>query len=230
MTIKGAPRPILLALVALAAGLCIAACGSSSSSSAGSSSGSSSGSTPSSSASSGSSGAKTTTTASTGFAAERVKLQACLKAHGVTLPPRPAGGGPPVGGTSTTRPRGSGGGGGFFGGGGGFAARNPKFAAAFKACGADFGGRGAGHFGAGGGRFTPHFSTAILTSFAACVKKHGFTLPKPNTSGKGPIFPANIESNKTFQAASKSCASILRAGFRPPGAGGTSTTGTTASS
>lgn len=182
--------PILLAV---AGSLIIAACGSSSST----------GST------------HTSTTAST--SSSRTKLAACLKQHGITLPSRPAGGhggffgggGPPGGGaggapgtggqttSSGTRPPGAGaGGGGFF--------RNPKFQAAFKACGG-----AQGSFG--GGRFRrPHFSTALLTSFATCVRKHGYNLPKPNTSGKGAIFPRSIESNPKFVKASRSCASILR--------------------
>jgi len=190
---KGAPNWMTIALVALVASLCLAACGSSSSASSSS----------------------TTTTASTSSA--RSKLAACLKAHGVTLPSRP--GGFHGGGTGTT-PNG----GGFFGGGGGAGGaggsfRNSKFATAFKDCGADFGFRGGagGHFGA-------HFSTATLDSFVACVKKNGYTLPAPNTSGKGPIFPASIEKNAKFQAAAKSCESILRSAFRRPGGPSTSTT------
>ena len=34
-------------------------------------------------------------------------------------------------------------------------------------------------------------------------------MPNPNFSGKGPIFPANIRTNTKFQAASKTCQSIL---------------------
>ena len=44
----------------------------------------------------------------------------------------------------------------------------------------------------------------------ACVRKHGFAaMPSPNFSGKGPVFPASIRTNKQFVAASKSCASLL---------------------
>lgn len=186
MNIKPARlSPILLAV---AGSLIIAACGSSSST----------GST------------HTSTTAST--SSSRTKLAACLKQHGVTLPSRPGGGG--------------GGGGGFFGGGGppagaagaggattpsgtrppgagGFSS-NPKLQAAFKACGGTRGSFGAGRFR------RPHFSAATLTSFATCVRKHGYNLPKPKTSGSGAIFPRSIESNPKFIKASRSCASILR--------------------
>ncbi len=143
-------------------------------------------------------------------------------------PPAGAGGAPPAGGTGTT---GAGGGYGGFGGGGfaGGGFRNSKFFKAIQACDKQLGikGFGGGGFGARRPGFRAGFSAAVLSKFSACVKQHGFTLPKANTSGKGPIFPKSIESNKKFQAASKSCASVLRSGFRPPSATGT---GTTASS
>jgi hypothetical protein len=84
--------------------------------------------------------------------------------------------------------------------------------AAFKACGANFaGGRRPG--GPGGG-FRP--SAAALSKFSACVKQHGYTLPKANTSGNGPIYPKKIEANKKFQSASRACASDLRPSGGPP--------------
>ncbi|HEY4825578.1 MAG TPA: hypothetical protein VIH85_02370 [Solirubrobacteraceae bacterium] len=207
-----APRGALFILLALALGCVIAACGSASSSS----------STTSSSASSGSSGT-TTTTAATG-SARRTALAACLKQHGVTLPSRPAGappggasGGAPGSGTGTgtgttgtgTTPRR-----GFFGGGGGFA-NNPKLQAAFKACGANFGFRR--------GNFAGRLSHTAVTKYVTCVRQHGYNLPNPNFSGKGPIFPANIRTNQKFIAASKPCQSLLIPP-RPSGSGGTSTT------
>jgi len=208
-----APRGALFVFVALALGCMIAACGSSSGSTT--------------SGSSGSSGSSSSTTASAAAggsgpnSAQRAKLAACLKQHGVTLPSRPAGA-PPGGasgsgsasgtgttGTSTTRRRG------FFGGGGAFA-NNPKLQAAFKACGANFGFRG------GGGRFTGRLSHTVINKYVTCVRQHGYNLPAPNFSGKGSVFPANIRSNAKFQAASRACQSILA----PPGGGaggGTST-------
>jgi hypothetical protein len=188
--------PAVTLAVAVAA-LCLAACGSSST---GSSSAAASASSSSSSSGSGS---------GSGF--NRTKIASCLKAHGVTLPTRPAGAG--------RRRPGSGGGGGFFGGGeGGGAAgggapggrfANPKFQAALKACGgANFTGRR---------RFT--FSHANIEKFIACVKQHGYNLPAPNYSGKGGIFPTSIEKSAKFQAASKACASDLRPSGAPPGGG-----------
>ena len=199
----------VLALGILAASCALAACGSSSS-----------GSTTTT-ASSGSGTAASSTSSS--FAARRAKLASCLKQHGVTLPNRPAGSPPP----------GTGGGGGSFGGGGGagganpggpnagaggrggFFREHPKAAAAFKACGADFGGR----FRGGGARF--RLSHTAINNFVACVRKHGYDLPAPNFSGHGGVFPSNIRTNPKFEAASRACASALR----PPGAAaGTSTT------
>lgn len=162
-------------------------------------------------------GSTHTTTTASAASSTRTKLVACLKQHGVTLPNHRPGGRRNGGGRS--------GGGFFFGGGGGrFGGGNSKFAQAFKACGGKF---GAGRFRAGGGRgFRPHFTSAILTKFASCVDRHGYKLPTPNTSGNGPIFPRSIESNKKFQAAAKSCASLLRPSAPP--AHSTSTTSTAA--
>ena len=96
---------------------------------------------------------------------------------------------------------------GFFGGGGGAGGRfnNPKFRAAFQACGGAAGFRGGA--GAPDG-FRP--TQAAITKFAACAKQHGYTLPKANLTGKGPIYPTSIEKNAKFQAAAKACQSLLR--------------------
>jgi hypothetical protein len=197
-----------VALVTLAAGGLLAACGSASS---GGSSTSSSTTSASASASGSTSG-----TAS----ARRAQLVACLKAHGVTLPARPPGA-PPAGGgsasgggtgtgSSTTPRRGF-----FFGGGGGARNFTPKMAAAFRACGAQFGFRG------GRGGFRGRVSHTAITKYVTCVRQHGYNLPNPNFSGKGPIFPRNIQSNAKFQAASRACQSLLAP---PRPSGGTSTT------
>jgi hypothetical protein len=205
--------PAVAVTIALA-GLTVAACGSSSNT----------GSASSTSSSAAAGGASTTGGANS---AARSKFAACLKAHGVTLPARPAG-------ARRRPPGGYGGYGGgapgfFFGGGGGNGSGapgagrfdNPKFRAALQAC--------------GGGRFPQRRATqskAAVTRFAACVKQHGYTLPAPNFSGKGPIFPATISHNKKFQAAAKACASDLRpqspagggagSAAAPPGSGSSS--------
>jgi hypothetical protein len=201
-----ASRGALLALLVLALGGLVAACGSASSSSTTSS--------------------RSTASAAAGGApnaSRRAALVACLKHHGVTLPARPPGA-PPGGGTGTTGPGTTGTGTtgtgttprrGFFGG-RGFAA-DPKLRAALQACGARFG------FGPGQG-FRGRLSRANITEYVTCVRQHGYNLPNPNFSGKGPIFPANIRSNAKFQAASRACQSLL---VRPrPSAppGGTGTT------
>jgi hypothetical protein len=158
--------------------------------------------------SSSSSSSSSSSAASSGATGSRAKLAACLKQHGVTLPQRPRGGargyGPPPGsGKGNGAPQG---GGGFGGGQGRFT--NPKFRSAFQACGAAAGFRGRR------GNFRP--SSAAITKFASCVKQHGYTLPKANLSGNGPVYPVKIERNAKFQSASRACQSVLR----PAGAGG----------
>jgi hypothetical protein len=194
-------RRVLLALMPLALALALAACGSAS-------------------PKANKTAAKSPSTTPSGAAAGRAgflrndpKLAACLKSHGVTLPTfhRPANGGaPPAGG-------------GFFGGGGGAPgggfARNPKLRSALQACGAHF--PAGGRFRAGGFRQSAAFKQRLGT-FVACVKQHGYDLPKPNLSGKGAVFPVSVEHNAKFLAAAKPCESLLS--FRRPAAG-TSTTG-----
>jgi hypothetical protein len=195
----------------LALGCLIAACGSAGSASSSSSTGTT---TASAAAGDGSPGGANP--------ARRAALVACLKQHGVTLPARPpgAGGGAPGGGTGTgTTGTGTNGTGttprrGFFGG-GGFAG-NPKIRAALQACGA--------RFGFGGGRFRGTLARANVTKYVTCVRQHGYNLPNPNFSGKGPVFPANIRSNAKFQAASRACQSLL-VPPRPSGSGSSTTAG-----
>jgi hypothetical protein len=86
--------------------------------------------------------------------------------------------------------------------------------AAFQACGAQFG------FGAGGQGFRRRLSRASITKYVTCVRQHGYNLPSPNFSGKGPVFPSTIRNNAKFQAASRACQSLLA----PPRSSGTSTT------
>jgi hypothetical protein len=216
----GLGRRVPVALVAVAAGCLIAACGSASS---GSSSSSSTSSTTASASASGTGG-------SAAGSARRTQLVACLKSHGVTLPARPAGSPPPGGGAGGSGGGAAGGSGGgtgggsgtgtgprrgFFGGGG--RTLTPKMRAAFQACGAKFGFGG----GAGGGGFRGRISHTAVTKYVACVRQHGYNLPNPNFSGKGPIFPQSIQTNAKFQAASKACQSLL---IPPRPSGGTSTT------
>lgn len=182
-------RRALLVLSVLVAGCLIAACGSSKSSTSASAS-------------------TSTSTSASSASSRRAQLEACLKQHGVTLPSRPAGasGRPPAGG-----------GPGFFGG-GGFRG-NPKDAAAFRACAANFGFRGRP------GTF--RLSHTAVTNYVACVRKHGYPqMPNPNFSGKGPVFPASIRSNSKFQAASRDCESMLRPAGAPNGSGGATNTTT----
>jgi hypothetical protein len=51
----------------------------------------------------------------------------------------------------------------------------------------------------------------MLDAYAACVAKHGYKLPRPNVSGKGPVFPARTDHIRKYREASNSCMSIVRA-------------------
>lgn len=182
----------VLGLVALVA----AGCGSSSSSGSGS----------------------TSTQANAGAGGNRQQVAACLKKQGIALPQRRPG----------TRPRNGNGGGFFFFGGGGAGAgasrpqgaasgRFAKIQAALKKCGINPQRNFRGGFRANSARFR-----AALTKFVACVRKNGYDLPKPNTSGNGPVFDASKvnRNDAKFKAAAQKCQSDLQA-LRPrAGAGG----------
>jgi hypothetical protein len=160
------------------------------------------------------------TSASAGLSTGRAKLAACLKQHGITLPagrgpgagappggaPGAGSGNPPAGAPGSGTGTNSGGRppGGFFGG----AGSNSRFRDALKACGANFpaGGRRRG------------FNRQNIQKYLTCVRQHGYNLPNPNFSGNGPVFPANVRTNKKFQSASKACQSLLA----PQGAAGPS--------
>lgn len=252
-TIRTSRGPVVI-LVALLAGLLIAACGGSSNSGGSSSKNASktttTGTTPT---------GKAATATRTALAACLKKSGVTFGAgagargfgHGTSTtgaggfagggtPPSGAGT-PSAGGGSGTPPSGAAGGGFPGGGAGGFAGRNSKFAKAITACdkklgikpGTGFG--GAGRFrggGAGGSGFTPHFSTATLKSYVACIRKNGYAaMPEPKASKTGSFFPKSVESNAQFKAANKKCESVLLKAFRSfrpgaaggAGAGGTST-------
>jgi hypothetical protein len=76
-----------------------------------------------------------------------------------------------------------------------------------------------------------------IEAYAACVRQNGFDLPKPNFSGKGPIFdPDEVDqADATFKKASAACQSTLRQGQGQAGGGasgsgsGSSSSGTTTS-
>lgn len=217
--------------IALLAAGALAACGGSS----GGSGTNASASTTTPASATGASGANTT--------ARRTALEKCLSSHGVTVPTfagRPGGFGASgrFGTTGGFGPSGrfgaSGraGAGGFFrrlgasgrfgstgaSGAGGFLGGNSKRAAAFKACGVDFGGGFGGGFArpgaATGGGFNVSTAAgrAAVTKFVACVRQHGYDIPNPNLSGTGPVYTSTEvnRSNPKFVAASGACASLLR--------------------
>lgn len=157
-----------------------------------------------------SSGQTSSATAASRPRGNRTALATCLRKHGIKVPAGVAPGGVP-GGPAAGAPGGGPGqlppggppAGGFPGAGG-----NPKFRAALKACGANLPAR-------------PRlaFSRQRIQRYVTCVRQHGYKLPNPNFSGKGPVFPAGILSNQSFQKASRACQKRLaRAqGGAPPG-------------
>jgi hypothetical protein len=176
------------------------------------------------------------------IAADRAKLDACLKKYGVTLPTVGGGrfgasgatgfagrsgatGGRGFFGAGRPGATGATGGRGFFGGAGGLGglASNPKFAKAFAKCGGAIGGLGAGlGRGATGARGLSTVDRSEVTRFVACMKKGGVTLPAPNLSGRGSVF--NVAHVNTGSAAFKkvygTCKSIITfvpSGGAPPG-------------
>jgi hypothetical protein len=161
--------------------------------------------------------------ASTTGSGNRAAISACLKKQGVSLPRRnPGNGGPPGTGTGPGAAPGTGNGPppGLGLGGGGAGSSNPnrgKVQAALRKCGINFQRRGGG-FRAN----NPAFRQA-LAKFTACVRKNGYNLPAPNTSGNGPVFSQSQvnRNDPKFIAASKKCQSLLpqRSTNGPPGAG-----------
>ncbi|HSZ04653.1 MAG TPA: hypothetical protein VK778_05555 [Solirubrobacteraceae bacterium] len=195
---------VATALLAVLAGVVLAACGGSSSSTSSTASTSTSASTSTAGKAAGAPGSR--------FAA----LRECLQKNGITLPARKPG----------KRP--SGGAGGFLGGGGGGftlpkGVTRAQYEAAIKKCGGVAGGgRFAG--GAGGASiFSSPAAKAALAKFAACMREDGVNVPAPNTSGKGPVFDTKglDTSSAAFKTAESKCSSDLRGAFRArPGAAG----------
>ncbi|HUB76529.1 MAG TPA: hypothetical protein VL977_05695 [Solirubrobacteraceae bacterium] len=95
-------------------------------------------------------------------------------------------------------------------------AASPKLAAAFRACAAEL----PGAAGRGLARPSAGFSAssaadrAAVRSFVACVRRHGYDMPAPNFSGKGPVFSSTKvnRSSPAFIKASGPCTSLLRFG------------------
>lgn len=145
----------------------------------------------------GSSSSGTSTAANSASAtrtSNRATLGACLRKHGVAFP---AAGTPPAGAT----PGGNGAPPSGFPGAG---AGSSRVQAALKACRASLppGPRAGG------------VSRQGIQTYVACVRQHGYSLPNPNLSGTGSVFPASIRSNPKFLAASRACQSLLGG---PPG-------------
>jgi len=204
--VRSRGRGAVTAALLLALAIPLAACGSSSSG--------------------GSTSAASTTASATGPAGRAgfARLRACLQQQGVTLPRPPAGAG------GQTRTAGQGGPGFGLRRGGGFfsrlsSAERARLSAAMQKCGGQFGGRFR-RFGFDAR--SPAFRRA-LTAYVACVRRNGFDLPAPNTSGRGPVFDASKVNRQDprFVAANAKCQQLLAAarpappgGAPPPGQGG----------
>lgn len=50
----------------------------------------------------------------------------------------------------------------------------------------------------------------FLPAWIACIARNGYKLPTPNTSGKGPVFPAGTDRIGKYRAAGLHCMSIER--------------------
>lgn len=204
-------RGAAVAALLLALAIPLAACGSSSSGSSGG----------------GSTSAASTTASATGPAGGRAgfaRLRSCLQQQGVTLPRPPAG----AQGRTQTQPNGGGGPGFGFRRGGGFFSRLPiaermRLQAAMQKCGARFGARFR-RFGFDAS--SPAFRRA-LTAYVACVRRNGFDLPAPNTSGNGPIFdPSKVNrQDPRYLAANAKCQQLLAAARPAPPGGAPPTPG-----
>jgi len=143
------------------------------------------------------------------------QLRECLQKNGVTLPKftpgqRPARGGGLLGGQ---------------GGAGG--PQLPKgmtraqYESVLKKCGGDFL-HGGGFKGFGSSRFNSPAVKEALDRFAACMRQNGVDVPKPNTSGSGPVFSTKGLSTTSakFREAEDKCRPDLQGAFRAhPGAG-----------
>jgi hypothetical protein len=95
--------------------------------------------------------------------------------------------------------------------------KNPKFAAVLKDCGADV------PHDLGFGQAFPTPAVRTLDAYVACVARSGYKLPMPNTSGKGPVFPAGTDRISKYRAAAENCVSIIES--RTSGPTGTTRTG-----
>lgn len=88
-------------------------------------------------------------------------------------------------------------------------AERRRMQAAFEKCGARFGGGFGRGDGPGGRSGRPN--AAALARFVACVRRNGYDLPDPDTSGDGPVFDdrAVDRDDPAFVKASRACQRYL---------------------
>jgi hypothetical protein len=149
----------------------------------------------------------TSTTASDGSGGFQLtdEQRSCIEGKGVTVPQGggqpPAGGQPPSGGSP---PSGGAPGGQDF----------QKLQQAMQDCGVNLPSRPQG-----GGNFDPSQMGKQISQYVACVRKNGYDLPDPNTSGSGPVFDSSQvnRNDPKFKAASAKCQNLLPQGGPPQG-------------
>jgi hypothetical protein len=150
-----------------------------------------------------SSGTSTTASGGPGGIQLTDEQRSCIEDKGVTVPDQngspPAGGGPPGGGPS---------------GGGANGEDFQKLQQAMQDCGVNM-----PNPPQGGGNFDPSQMRKQISQYAACVRKNGYVLPEPNTSGNGPVFDSSQvnQNDPKFKAASAKCQDLLPQGGPPQG-------------
>jgi hypothetical protein len=62
----------------------------------------------------------------------------------------------------------------------------------------------------------------VLVAFTECLRKNGVKIPRPNTSGKGPLLPAKAINSRSpqYRAAATKCRSVISTALRESGLGG----------
>jgi hypothetical protein len=148
-------------------------------------------------------GTGTSTTASGGPGGFQLTAEqrSCVEGKGVTVPQRggqpPSGGSPPQGPPSGGAPGGQ---------------DFQKLLQAFQQCGVNLPNRPQG-----GGNFNPASARKQISQYVDCVRKNGYDLPAPNTSGNGPVFDSSKvnQNDPKFKAASAKCQNLLPQGGPP---------------
>jgi hypothetical protein len=153
--------------------------------------------------SNGSSGTSTTASGGPGGFQLTDAQRSCIEGKGVTVPQGggqpPSGGSPPQGAPSGGAPGGQ---------------DFQKLQQALQDCGVNV-----PNGPPGGGNFNPASARKQISAYVACVRKNGYDLPQPNTSGNGPVFDSSQvdQNDPKFKTASAKCQNLLPQGGPPQG-------------